>query len=371
MKKDLTILKPVEENNMDLRIKKPYLSFDRKSHTVLTDDIFTYVDFFFKSHSRSLKSKSTDKKIAQNYTFYWEQARQFYNAAKMLPAESAPLPMYYSMLNAVKAFLLYKSDDVDLTLAQLNHHGLKEWNDKLEKVISLDKIYIVRCDRGIFTLFSDKLDTEFSSKWLKREAGKKSLKELMRQLAFIHSAYIKTYNIPRNQELFIPSKPPTFCLCSDRKIYLTAQFEKEYFRSTATGIPAEIKASLPSNFKLFNDKGFDIISSDSVLKSKIKEKYCDYRKSFQYINSSKRLWYLKKQFVGSEKIVDFNSLTTIFAITHRLSEIVRYQPEKLVELLKGKENWLIHEYISLALDQFIDEIACTITGQEIMCTRCK
>ena len=59
------------------------------------------------------------------------------------------------------------------------------------------------------------------------------------------------------------------------------------------------------------------------------------------------------------------------AVMHRLSEIARYKPEQLGRLMESKENWLIHEFITLSLDQFIDELAAQITGQEIMCTGVK
>ena len=32
--------------------------------------------------------------------------------------------------------------------------------------------------------------------------------------------------------------------------------------------------------------------------------------------------------------------------------------------MKSKQNWLLHEFINNALDQFVDEI----TGEDIMCT---
>lgn len=66
-----------------------------------------------------------------------------------------------------------------------------------------------------------------------------------------------------------------------------------------------------------------------------------------------------------------NSMLIILATMHRFSEIVRYKPEQLARLLNSKKNWLIHEFLTMALDQFIDEIATEITGQDIMCTGTK
>lgn len=75
--------------------------------------------------------------------------------------------------------------------------------------------------------------------------------------------------------------------------------------------------------------------------------------------------------MNADSSPNLDTMTLIFAITHRFSEIVRYKPEQLVQLLNGKENWLVHEFPSLALDQFMDGISCEITGREIMCTRYK
>ena len=48
--------------------------------------------------------------------------------------------------------------------------------------------------------------------------------------------------------------------------------------------------------------------------------------------------------------------------------IVRYNPQKFEKYMESKQNWLLHEFIEKALYQFIDEISCEITHQEIMST---
>jgi hypothetical protein len=57
-------------------------------------------------------------------------------------------------------------------------------------------------------------------------------------------------------------------------------------------------------------------------------------------------------------------MTIIMAIMHRLSELSRYDPKGLLKYLGGKENWLLAEFIELAADQFIDELACEMTSLE-------
>lgn len=54
-----------------------------------------------------------------------------------------------------------------------------------------------------------------------------------------------------------------------------------------------------------------------------------------------------------------------FMAMHRVSEIARYKPVELNRLLEGSKNWLIYEFVEVARNQFIDEIAAEITGFEI------
>jgi hypothetical protein len=51
---------------------------------------------------------------------------------------------------------------------------------------------------------------------------------------------------------------------------------------------------------------------------------------------------------------------------HRLSELARYEPFTLQKYLQSQQNWLISEFLSSAPAQFIDELACEITGMDFM-----
>ena len=68
------------------------------------------------------KIKYGDEK-KYHYSFYWKQAMSFYKAAKTLPMESVPLVSYYSMLNAVKAFLAFKCDYIEDFVEHFSRHG--------------------------------------------------------------------------------------------------------------------------------------------------------------------------------------------------------------------------------------------------------
>ena len=125
-----------------------------------------------------------------------------------------------------------------------------------------------------------------------------------------------------------------------------------------------------NNFALRSISGARRNATDS-LSAEFKTLNHNLRRNFQYVRSGKRLWYLKRTALPDSNVLNLNSMLIAMATMHRISEIVRYKPEQLAHLMDSKENWLIHEFISLALDQFIDEIAAEITGHDIMGTSTK
>jgi len=46
---------PIHFNGKSLRMIKPYTFQNFKKHTVLTDEIFTFVDFYFSTHLKTMK----------------------------------------------------------------------------------------------------------------------------------------------------------------------------------------------------------------------------------------------------------------------------------------------------------------------------
>lgn len=362
--------KKIVEDNVPQYLRKAYVEPDIRSHTVLTDNVFEYVEFFFKKNRRKLKN-SAGKKLSVDYMLFWQQAANFYNATKRLPIESAPLVMYYCMLNATKAYITYYSvDHADEAINNMQSHGVNECKNQVDKT-DLSEIKIKHRDNGVFPYFSKIIDGDFLNAW--GEKNPFSVKELMETLAFIHNPYISTYNIVRKNERFIPvaiNEPPTYYICSDNKIHLIAHLQRSYFKKDAKTIPKDINDSIPKVFDVLEDVPFTIISKEGFEKTEIKEKSREYRKMFSSISGNKRIWYLKR-FSADCKTQGINELSKIFAITHRLSEIVRYKPEEFVKLLYGRENWIVHEFLNHALDQFIDELACEITKKEIMPTRIK
>lgn len=53
---------PIQHKNQPLKMTKPYTAQDFTKHTVLTNDIFTYVSFYFDTHTKSMKYKDVTNK---------------------------------------------------------------------------------------------------------------------------------------------------------------------------------------------------------------------------------------------------------------------------------------------------------------------
>lgn len=371
-----------------LRMNKSYTTPNFSSSTILTDDVFTYIEFYFSSHKKAMKYRNSTSKAKYgsekryHYLFYWKQAMTFYCAAKALPIESVPLLSYYSMLNATKAFLAFKCEYIEDFVEHFGNHGLFE-NVNLAG-IDLETIAVGRKNKGVYPLFGNTLEANFDTIWASGKHNTITLKKLLYNLAYIHRAYITTYNTPQGvkvPELFIPlgsGKSPCYHKGNDANLYLMVDIDKSYFSTTATSIPAAYTSSISHKFKVSNRDSFILRSTDGAkrngtesLSSDLKYLNDELRREFQYIRSSKRLWYLRRTTLPSSDIINMNSMLITMAAMHRISEIVRYKPEQLAHLMSSKENWLIHEFLTLALDQFVDEIAAEITGQDIMGTGTK
>lgn len=377
--------KPLHQKGRVLRLSKAYTDQDFVKPTVLTDDVFPYVTFFYASHSKAMKFINQANKVnygnpnQYKYDFYWNQAETFYRAAKMLPFEASPVAAYYCMLNAAKSYLSYSSATADEFVGEFGMHGILEDNNDSGE--DLSNILVKHKQKGVFPLFAKKLDSDFNLIW---PCGKESysLKSLLYNLPFVHRAYMMTYSTrdKKVEELFLPlaaGDMPKFFKANDGKAYLTVDLEKRHFLANAQTLPNVVVTSLHSDFDVLNGNGFRLIDkygakyNQSSISGEIKSNTNRYRKEFAYIRSSKRLWYMKRsQLSGTSdaKVINLNTMTINMAAMHRVSEIARYKPEQLNRLMKSKENWLLHEYISQALDQFIDELASEITKQDIMCT---
>jgi hypothetical protein len=329
-------------NRRPARIHKAVVEARFQDQTVLASDFWVYVELW-------LRRKHSDKAI-----FYWTQAKEFYQASHGLSMVSSPLTIYYCFLNAAKALLEQKG------IASSPHHGTS--GESLTKKATLSGEQITFQARGIAPSLSQFFgDSDQRTTY--------SLKQILYNLAFIHRAYILTFQ--KKPELFIPLLEASY-VRKDGSDEAWVQVE------TDSKFPvASIKAALPSGYE--QDIG---ITGKAVFRKKTRFRWEDNaaampdnlkriaaynqkaRRDIVYIRGQPPTWYLKLAGGGGD-VVQRSSIILVLAAMHRLSELARYDPLRLKLLLETQQNWLISEFIGSAPLQFLDEIATEITGQNL------
>lgn len=326
-----------------LRLKKATIAPDFGARTVLVADPWEYVDLWLR---RQEKDRAR---------FYWGQARDFATAAAGLPPTSAPLLSYYSMLNAVKALL--EVNEVQFA----DRHGVGGYRKENGRGLTAEIVEFRR--GGVFGALTQLLDEQSA------DEEEYNLKQLLYNLVWVHRAFSLTYRSA--PELFVPILDPGFSRrAGSSEAWFTA-FVAQRDRQLLTGtrMPNQYEWDPTDSLGLtirettrFRWRHRD--TSDDNL-TRLKNYHVRVRRRVTYINSSQWLWYIKRN-VSSPDLVDHSSLVITFATMHRLSELARYEPHRLAGHLDAGHNWLLSEFISIALRQFVDEIAAEITGMDFM-----
>ncbi len=328
-----------------LRIQKAAISPDFNSKTVIVRDHWDYVEMWLKKEKLTTALE------------FWNQAERFYKSCNQKDSLSAPLLLYYCFLNASKALLTVKNSNFKET------HGTSgEW---IPGDTNLKNEFITFQGSGILTslcgYFGDSCNGE-----------KYSMKDLLYNLPFIHRSFNLTF--PSGyQEIFFPVSDVSFLkIKGSKESFISAKLANKYSTKSVISKIESLGYEFdpnPSNMglvfrkkKRFNwyTRGREI--ADNIPKLKLYHK--GIRKDFHYIFGDSTLWYFKNS--NAKNAIQREPLTIIFALMHRLSELSRYEPKKLSQHLNLKQNWLITEFIQGSSIEFIDRIACEITGQNIM-----
>jgi hypothetical protein len=297
---------------------------------------------------------------------YWNQARNFFNAARGLPTESAPLPLYYAFLNATKTLLEAKG-------ATYNpYHGVQGFDMRTAANgrIRLDNEGLKIKSGGVLPA----LITYFGETEPTRTYN---LGEILSNLAFIHRAYSVSYG---TNEMFLSIANPRYVRAGPGLARFEADLPIEHCHGqTVRTFPAEYrKRELTEDeweVATFESSGYVIETVDAFAWSGARrptdadiDSLCAFhrrlRLDINYISGARPNWYIKRCLANSSRI-QRNNLTLMYMAMHRFSEIARYKPIELNRLLEGGKNWLIYEFVEVARNQFIDEVAAEITGYEI------
>ena len=324
-----------------LTIHKASLGPDFASKTVLVTDTWDYIDLWLKRRKYS------------RARFFWDQARHFYSATKLLPNEAAPLTAYYCMLNATKALLLVRQK------AFMESHGVS--GETKGKRASISNEIVTFEKSGVLPSLCHLLGESANGESY-------SLGNLLYNLVYIHRAY--KLSLPTSPELFMPIRNPQIVRSmTTNKSWFCATLEGAYATQHSInklGNRFEQDTSITEKFVVRRKKRFDwepLKRKQSIKDYEIYHR--GLRDDLAYIYSSERLWYLKR--TGKiPGLINRSSLTIAFAAMHRLSELSRYSPDRLSKHFHNRYNWLLSEFIAVAPLQFLDSISSEMTGHEFM-----
>lgn len=344
----------IKDNN-ELTIRKTSVDPNFTSKAVLTDSTWHYVEMY-------LKRRKYDEALN-----YWNQSKNFFIATETLDILSKPLTTYYCFLNATKALLTCKSIPFD------TKHGVSgKRRDSKRNNLNNEIIFIH--PSGVLSGLCNYLGQPVQAN-INQKREEYSLKDILYNLEFIHRAYTMTYT--NQSELFIPVEEPRFVYeKSLKKGWIETKLEPQYsnkgtlsklkgfemdpYYENSNGYVIRIKKRFKWN--VLRNKPDDM--SDAALRSYYKKN----RRRFRYIYSANKLWYIKRNDLNNSHLIDRDSLILMFGAMHRLSEMSRYDPNTLDKHLSGKAGWLISEFTTKSIYQFIDMISSEITGDDFRVT---
>ena len=297
---------------------------------------------------------------------YWDQAKHFFESARELPAQSAPLPLYYSFLNATKALLEVKG----IPYSPL--HGVAGFD--LRRSQAKAKIHID--NEGLKIKGAGVLPTLVQYFGEPEIATNYTLAEVFSNLAFIHRAYALSYS---KREIYLSIAFPRYVREANKQARFQADLPEEHCRGQIRNtLPAHFRARelTPQEAEDWGSESEWVVESVDTFgwsgsrrataadHAALKAFHKAIRLDVQYIAGVEPNWYIKRNLAGYRNIRR-NNLTLMFMAMHRMSEIARYKPLELNRLLGGRRNWILYEFTRVAQNQFIDEIAAEITGYEI------
>lgn len=356
---DIRVPRPSIKINksVEISLRKAQVEPNFTSKTVLTDSTWHYVELYLK------RSNENKDKEALNY---WNQAKNFFHATESLDLLSKPLTSYYCYLNATKALLTYKGINFD------TKHGVS--GERVKPQINLIHEMVYMHPQGVLSGLCNYLKEPIKTI---RVPGRNkplpesyALKDILYNLEFIHRSYNLTF--ANQTELFIPINEPRFVQDKTKKEgWLEVKLEpesstmQEFSKITGFGIDRYYDQgdyyTLRLNKKFHWNAPRNNPDQDSI--KAFKKYYASHRKRFRYIYSTNNLWYIKRKNLKNG-LIDRGTLPLIFAAMHRLSEMSRYDPNTLTKHLEKSYGWLLSEFITKSIHQFVDMISSEITGED-------
>lgn len=341
---------PIIYRGKPIMLHKSIIEPNFNSNTILVNTTWEYIEMWLKRQNK------------KEALFYWEQAKNFYKASLDLPKTSSPLTTYYCFLNAVKTLLVAKGENLE----NRERHGVT--GITINKKASLANEIVTFHSSGILTKLCKYLNEPIQQ----RESY--TLKNLLYNLPYIHRAYTRTFTSASH--LFIPILNPIFVRKdnSTESWFCAKITDNRYIRDeiikNLTGFQQDMGVIDTNNKSIIIRKRkrftWDENKNDETNINELKKYHKKVRQNLYYIKGTSRLWYIKRCDDNLKSLIKKSSLTITFAAMHKLSELSRYSPASLAKHFDSVHNWLLSEFITLGLEQFIDEISSEITGEEFL-----
>lgn len=324
-----------------VRLHGAFKNPDFRSQRVLCSDPWDFVTLWLKRNHK------------KGASFYWDQAKYFYEASGNLPPVSSPLTSYYCFLNATKALL--SANEFSFKEA----HGVGGRSITGQKSLANELVDFQGA--GILPSLCEFLEEPSN-------AGKDfSLQKILWHLPFIHRSYCLTYKSAT--ELFIPIKNNSFMRKDGSKeAWFQAEIDKRYVNSHTERL-------VRPGFEINHEDGRAVIRRKRRFKwsgRDIESSILEFRKYHRSIRTriipiyaSENRWYIKKAVAGHDDLKN-SQLVLMLAAMHRLSELSRYDPIAFSGHFNVNHNWLLAEFIKCAPSQFIYGVASEITGLEFI-----
>jgi hypothetical protein len=167
-----------------------------------------------------------------------------------------------------------------------------------------------------------------------------TLKDIFYNLEFIHRAY--NLSNSSQAELYIPIEEPRFVYDKENKegwleVKLKPSYSTNQEFAKITGFTIDRYYDNSNFYTLRLNKVFywNAPRNNPDIRSitEFTRYYENHRKRFRYIYSANKLWYIKRK--DLKGIIDRGTLPLTFATMHRLSEMSRYDPNTLENILKS------------------------------------
>ena len=299
---------------------------------------------------------------ADRYRAFVRQAREFYVGAGAISSAAKPLPAYYFVLNLAKAYLTLANPSD--TRADKIMHGVSAEPDVAGSYAFEDaqsKAHLA----GVFPLL----------------AGVTGARNKTPVTNPVRVAELLPYLLEATDEYSAMSKQLPRLLQVESVEVLQAEGEAWLRLEVATD--AILRRSLRPKGVSERDAGlfaqkFDFVGNDSSRGLSVFESadsVIGARRKATWLTLAEQL---DRSLVGIDRsqlggrcfitlderpgLLSYEAVT--FLLTHHLSEMVRYRPRLLDEMLRSQYAWVLTTWVSRACDNFLLTLASRITGEE-------